>query len=107
MFRIYNNNPAFGDGGPFEVEAETFEVARERLADEMELTFWSWAREAANDPDATPDNIYDWISERAAGMRAEFLRGLAEIRHCDLCGQDYHSDAPERGHADDCDEVQP
>lgn len=31
-FKIYNNNDAYGDGGPFEIEAETFGAACEKLA---------------------------------------------------------------------------
>jgi hypothetical protein len=28
--------------------------------------------------------------------------GLTQILHCDQCGEDYHADAPEHGHADEC-----
>lgn len=101
--RIYNNNPAFGDGGPFEFEAATFDDACDALVGEMESTFQEWAWDASQAADATPDNTDDWIYKRVHEMREEFRRGLTEVRRCSLCGRDYNLDAPERGHADDCD----
>jgi hypothetical protein len=100
--RLYNNNPAFGHEGPWDIEAETVEAARERFAEEMFDTFETWAREKAILADSTPDNLDDWVNARVAEMRAEFISGLTQILHCDECGQDYHADAPMRGHADDC-----
>ena len=90
--RIYNNNPAFGHCGPF--EAKSFEA----LADEMTSTFKEWAYEDYG----IEADVGEWLAERIESMRREFIEGLAEVLHCDECGQDYHADAPERGHADGC-----
>jgi hypothetical protein len=118
--RLYNNNPAFGDCGPWDIEAETFEATRELLAREMGEFFANAAREAADehdylqeiptldiDPSEETDSIYKAvragvIDETIECLCAEFVAGLTQILHCDECGEDYHADAPERGHADDC-----
>ncbi|MDD5542817.1 MAG: hypothetical protein PHX83_06550 [Acidobacteriia bacterium] len=104
--KIYNNNPAFGDCGPFESEAETFESACEKLADEIRPSFELWARERLDvleqDSGETVGDVEQWISDDISEMRDKFIAGLAEVRHCDECGKDYHEDAPELGHADGC-----
>jgi hypothetical protein len=118
--RIYNNNPAFGDCGPWDIEAETFEAACESLADEMSEFFANAARETADehdylqeiptldiDPSEEVDSTYEAvragvIDEKIECLRTEFIAGLTQILRCDECGEDCHADAPERGHAVDC-----
>ena len=107
--KIYNNNPNFGSCGPFESEAPTFLMACSEFANEMQKNFKTWAKEQedrhAADAMFNP-GLPEFMSreKRIAEMRREFLKGLTEILHCDKCGQDYHADAPERGHAVDCDQ---
>ncbi|RLC85442.1 MAG: hypothetical protein DRJ03_11700 [Chloroflexi bacterium] len=62
---IINNNPAYGDMGPY--KAESFEA----LADEMEPVLKDWANESG--------------SKTVEDMRAEFIRGLTEIVLCLYC----------------------
>ena len=69
--KIYNNNPAYGDGGPH--EAESFEA----LANEMQPNFEEWARDEENQAEH-PDEL-DSRVERIESMRAEFVAGLVEV----------------------------
>jgi rubrerythrin len=105
---IYNNNPNFGDCGPFDVDAPTFRLACHFLANEMRPNFETWAQEQeerhAADVMFNP-RLPEFMprEKRIAEMRREFLKGLTEVRRCGGCGQSFHADAPERGHADGCD----
>ena len=105
--KVYNNNPAFGDCGPFEIDAPTFRLACFQLANEMQSNFKMWAKEQedrhAVDVMFNP-GLPEFMSreKRIAEMRREFLKGLTEVIRCDECGQEYHADAPERGHTNDC-----
>jgi hypothetical protein len=101
-YKIYSNNPAFGDGGPFAIDAATFGAACELLAAEMTPTFAEWARDQHCDASAEVDGSQWTVAQYAEQIRREFIAGLTQILHCDECGQDYHEDAPERGHASDC-----
>lgn len=99
---IYNNNPGFGDCGPF--EAKSFEA----LADEMASTFAEWAHDewvqfVSDGPSVefVPE-CPKYEASAADRMRGEFITGLTRVLTCEVCGQEYHADAPERGHADDC-----
>jgi hypothetical protein len=95
--RIYNSNPAFGDCGPFEIDAPTFDAGCAKLADAQLPLFVLWAqvlagrREVSNPelPESPPREA--WI----AAMRREFIRGLVELDRagveqqeecCDVCG---------------------
>lgn len=106
--KIYNNNPNFGAAGPFEIDAPTFLMARSELANGMQKNFRMWAKEQedrhAADVMFNP-GLPEFMSreKRIAEMRREFLKGITEVLRCDKCGQDYHADAPERGHAVGCD----
>ncbi len=63
---IYNNNPFYGFGGPF--EASSFEA----LADAMQPNFEEWA----NDGEYA-DMEYN---EAVNFMRREFIQGLEEVK---------------------------
>jgi len=82
--KIYNNNPAFGDCGPFEVDAPTFRLACHLLANEMRPNFEGWAQEQedrhAADVMFNPD-LPEFMprEKRIAEMRHEFLKGLTEV----------------------------
>jgi len=80
--KIYNNNPAFGDCGPFESDADTFEQAREQFADEMQSSFEAWADEIVEHGHlGEPGDFtrYSTRDEAIVGMRAEFIKGLSEV----------------------------
>ena len=100
--KIYNNNPAFGDGGPF--EAESFEA----LADEVEDLFNDAAREEyeALVMDSPGEEFIpsreSYEASARERLRKEFIDGLTVVHLCPDCGQEYHEDASERGHADGC-----
>ena len=100
--KIYNNNPAFGDCGPFDSEAPTFRLACFELANEMQPNFETFADAQEYSEDDTEEEIKSYRREHIAMQRRTFIDGLTQIIHCDECGQDYHEDAPERGHADGC-----
>lgn len=76
--KIYNNNSAFGDGGPF--EAESFES----LADEMADMFYNDAvEEFAMELYENAEDCFDqdaWLETRVAELRAEFIAGLTEVK---------------------------
>jgi len=72
--KIYNNNDLFGMPGPF--EAESFEA----LADEMTPTFEAWAEEEWGNDDDDERHMCDAVPPRVATMRAEFLKGLEEVK---------------------------
>lgn len=96
--KLYNNNPEFGDAGPFEAESQS------ALAVEMDATFREWAEQRWLDTaeSESAPNRHAFIERTVSEMRAEFIDGLTEVLHCDECGEDYHEDAPERGHASGC-----
>ena len=65
--KIYNNNDAYGDCGPF--EAESFEA----LADEMRDLFIEWSEaEAVQSDDENQHSIFK-------RMRRDFIEGLTEV----------------------------
>jgi hypothetical protein len=73
--QIYNNNPAFGDTGPF--DAESFGA----LADEMESTFRTWAAEKwLEAPESeTGASKYSFVERTVTLMRREFIAGLQRV----------------------------
>ena len=80
--KIYNNNPAFGDCGPFEIDAPTFLMACSQLANEMRVNFKIWAneQEEAGIENGIPyEQLERGRSDRIAEMRREFLKGLTEV----------------------------
>lgn len=84
MMKIYNNNSAFGDCGPFDIDAPTFKLACFELANEMRNSFEQWVRD--QESHHVSDAIHDpSLSElpprdvRMAEMRREFLKGLTEV----------------------------
>lgn len=71
---IKNNNAYFGMEGPWEVKS------KEALADEMMPTFKIWAKEDYEDPNMGGDpNKEEWINQRIAETRKEFIKGLEEV----------------------------
>lgn len=79
--KIYNNNPEFGDGGPFEFDGDDFDAACEAFADEMTDAFRTWARVSLNSIQEQ-DEIADDAAFEAAeieSMRDAFIAGLSEI----------------------------
>lgn len=85
--KIYNNNPAFGDCGPFDCESDDFDLECRRLADEMAFAFSEWARDEFEqlientDPEDLPEeNEDEYLHEAIAKMRAEFIHGLTEVQ---------------------------
>lgn len=72
---VFNNNPAYGYKGPYEVESF------EDLADEMENCFVTWACEHVlqlEGDDAPKSGVEEneFIVREMARMRAEFIKGL-------------------------------
>jgi hypothetical protein len=78
--KIYNNNPAFGDCGPFDIDAPTFRLACFELANEMQSSFKMWAREHLDATEGPlPVTPAQYICADIARMRREFLKGLTEV----------------------------
>ena len=74
--KIRNNNPGYGDAGPF--EAASFEA----LADEMTSLFHDWANDHLTEELDRGFEVHDeaaYIAERIAEMRAELIAGLEEV----------------------------
>jgi hypothetical protein len=68
--RLYRNeNPSFGESGPFEAES------KEKLADEMMATFRDWAMQAVTAGTLAFSQIHEDIDTR----RKEFIAGLVEV----------------------------
>lgn len=80
--KIYNNNSAFGDGGPFDFDGSDFDAACGAFADEMEDCFYTLASEAWEaDDNIDPGTDEDeWLVARVEEMRAEFIAGLTEVK---------------------------
>ncbi len=95
--RLYNNNSAFGDGGPFDFDGDDFDAACEAFADEMADNFRTWAAEYADtyeypeiptldiDPYEENKEAYEAvraqvIARKIDSMRAEFIAGLTEVQ---------------------------
>jgi hypothetical protein len=80
--KIYNNNPDYGDEGPFEFDGDNFETACEAFADEMKGKLHNeavedWAMMIEMDEDADDCLTQDeWLAERVAELREEFIEGL-------------------------------
>jgi hypothetical protein len=80
--KIYNNNPAFGDCGPFDIDAPTFRLACHMLANEMQSSFKTWAEEQGEvevENGIPYEHVERSHDERIAEMRREFLKGLTEM----------------------------
>jgi hypothetical protein len=82
--KIYNNNPNFGNAGPFDIDAPTFLMACSQLANEMQPNFKTWAQEQEDRHAA--DILFNLRlpefmprEKRIAEMRREFLKGLTEV----------------------------
>jgi len=103
-FNVYNNNDAYGDCGPFEIEADTFEAACEKLADKMWPSFEMWI-------------VNGDTTQGFDEMRAEFIAGLTNETKCIYCGvkvdgawcpqigDDAEWGRQEKTHADGCEWV--
>lgn len=73
--RIYNNDPSFGDCGPF--ECPSFEA----LADLMQSKFETWAREHLDTTlGPLPVTPAQYIAQDVQGMRERFLAGLTQVK---------------------------
>jgi len=83
--KIYNNNPAFGDCGPFEIDAPTFRMACFELANEMQPNFETFANEQEYGEDYTEEEIRSYRREHTAMQRRMFIEGLCVV--CPRCGK--------------------
>lgn len=79
--KIYNNNMAFGDGGPFDFDGSDFDAACKQFADEMMPCIEGWVDEEMADPDfEAVGYIEDVRGKMITAMRAEFISGLVEVK---------------------------
>jgi len=80
--KIYNNNPGFGDCGPWDSEAPTFLIACSEFATEMQSNFEIWAREMYDDAIEKGVGIESratYLCETVQGLRRKFIAGLTEV----------------------------
>jgi len=74
MKLFYNNNDAYGDGGPYEAES------KEALADEVKETFEEFAKQLWFSSDTETDlEKSEFMEIKIARMREEFISGLDEV----------------------------
>ena len=69
---FYNENPIFGEGGPFEAKSKN------EVADEIIPQIRDWAEaEWFSDDNDVPKN--EFVNQRADEMRSEFMESLTEF----------------------------
>jgi len=71
--KLYNNQPEYGEAGPWECESD------EQLANDMVPSFTMWAAAEWLQDDETTEDRETFINRRIDEMRDEFLGGLCEV----------------------------